>query len=402
MKLAHLLHRAAALAARRPGPVIAVTVVLALVGTALALRLQPDAGTDTLVGKGTDSYEATATFRERFGDDAVLVLVRGDLAKLVLTDDLGRLLGLEGCVSGNAPPGATPPGGPGGPCAQLARTKPVQVVFGPATFINESVRQLSDGFSQRLQQSQAQARAAADRARKQARDRGLGRAEADRRAKQAGDAVEAQFQREVLQLAVRYGLNGVPRLDDPDFVSTLVFDSTKPAGTPKRKFSYLFPTRGGATGRAALVTVRLRPDLSEPERTRAIDLVKAATRMDEWKLRNGGAYTVTGAPVVVSDLTESITGSIIALLIAALLVMAATLALVFSSRLRLLPLAVALVAAALTFGALSAAGASLTMASIAVLPVLIGLAVDYAIQLQSRISEERGDTSPELAAGPAA
>jgi uncharacterized protein len=33
-------------------------------------------------------------------------------------------------------------------------------------------------------------------------------------------------------------------------------------------------------------------------------------------------------------------------------------------------------------------GASLTMASIAVLPVLIGLAVDYAIQLQSRVQEE--------------
>ena len=77
-----------------------------------------------------------------------------------------------------------------------------------------------------------------------------------------------------------------------------------------------------------------------------------------------------------------------ALLVVALLVMAATLALVFRGRLRLLPLAIALAAAALTFGALSLAGASLTMASIAVLPVLIGLAVDYAIQLQSRVEEE--------------
>ena len=42
----------------------------------------------------------------------------------------------------------------------------------------------------------------------------------------------------------------------------------------------------------------------------------------------------------------------------------------------------------MTFGVLSALGASLTIASIAVLPVLIGLAVDYAIQLQSRIAEE--------------
>ena len=67
--------------------------------------------------------------------------------------------------------------------------------------------------------------------------------------------------------------------------------------------------------------------------------------------------------------------------------MAATLALVFRSRLRLLPLALALAAAAMTFGALSLAGGSLTMASIAVLPVLIGLAVDYAIQFQARFDE---------------
>ena len=74
--------------------------------------------------------------------------------------------------------------------------------------------------------------------------------------------------------------------------------------------------------------------------------------------------------------------------------MAATLALVFRARLRLLPLVVALAAAALTFGGLALAGASLTMASIAVLPVLIGLAVDYAIQLQSRVQEEERPGEP--------
>ena len=67
--------------------------------------------------------------------------------------------------------------------------------------------------------------------------------------------------------------------------------------------------------------------------------------------------------------------------------MALTLLLVFRSRLRLLPLAVALAAAALTFGLLGLVGGSLTMASIAVLPILIGLAVDYAIQFQARFDE---------------
>ena len=67
--------------------------------------------------------------------------------------------------------------------------------------------------------------------------------------------------------------------------------------------------------------------------------------------------------------------------------MALTLALVFRSRLRLLPLGVALAAAAIVFGLLGLVGGSLTMASIAVLPILIGLAVDYAIQLQARFDE---------------
>src|SRR5262249_26041754 len=44
-------------------------------------------------------------------------------------------------------------------------------------------------------------------------------------------------------------------------------------------------------------------------------------------------------------------------------------------------------------------GASLTMASIAVLPVLLGLAVDYAIQFQSRVTEAGGDVRAAAALG---
>ena len=152
---------------------------------------------------------------------------------------------------------------------------------------------------------------------------------------------------------------------------------------PKGRFAYIFPNKS-----SALIQVRFRPDLSEGQRDRAIDLVRRAVAMPDWKLPNGkGTYVVTGAPVVVSDLTKSISHSLIVLLVAALVVMAITLSLVFRARLRLLPLVVAVAAAGLTFGALSLTGASLTMASIAVLPVLIGLAVDYAIQLQARVQE---------------
>ena len=109
--------------------------------------------------------------------------------------------------------------------------------------------------------------------------------------------------------------------------------------------------------------------------------------MPMFHLAYGGTYTVSGVPVVTNDLASEITGSIGGLLVAAVLVMAATLLIVFRSRLRLLPLAVALAAVGITFGVTSLLGATLTMASIAVLPILIGLAVDYAIQFQSRVQE---------------
>jgi hypothetical protein len=173
---------------------------------------------------------------------------------------------------------------------------------------------------------------------------------------QAKQLVEAEFARNVIALALKYGIRSAPQLNDPSFVSKIVFDDTKGPGVPKGRFAYIFPNRN-----SALIQVRFRSDLSESERDRAIGLVRRAVAMPEWKLPNGkGTYVVTGAPVVVSDLTRSISHSLIALLIAALVVMALTLALVFRARLRLLPLVVALAAAGLTFGALSLAGASLT------------------------------------------
>ena len=107
--------------------------------------------------------------------------------------------------------------------------------------------------------------------------------------------------------------------------------------------------------------------------------------------------------MVVEGLASELSSSIVVLLVAALVVMTITLALIFGPPARLLPLAIALVAAALTFGLLAAFGGSLTMASIAVLPILIGLAVDYAIQFQARFNEARAEgSSPPRAAVEAA
>jgi uncharacterized protein len=394
----NLLARIAGWAVEQPAPVLAATVLVALVGAVAALRLEPEAGTDSLVDSGSDTFQATEDFKEEFGDDAVVVLVRGDLERLVLTEQLQTLLTLEGCLAGNFPSGETagniqsPPA-----CAELAGSKPAKVVYGPATFLNQSAEQANRLLQGQSEAAIAQAQAVARRAARRARRQGLTRAQQREAALAAGQEVLTQFEQQFLSLAIKYGQSGLPDINDPQFVSSVVFDSREP-GQPKSRFAYLFPSSD-----AALISVRLRPELSDSERGEAIDLIRDAVGEPAFELRDA-SYVVSGVPVVTDGLADEISNEILILLAVALAVMTITLALVFGPPLRLLPLAIALCAAAIVFGGLAAVGGSLTMAAVAVLPVLIGLAVDYAIQLHARFTEaaQSGSSPPRAAVEAAA
>ena len=388
--LARVLAAVMGAAARRPVVVGATVLTLALAGGLLALRLEPSAQTSTVVGTSTAGYAATQSLYERFGDDPVYVLVREPVTRVVLTNDLLSVLSLEGCISGRLPRGAVPAGGRSGPCSRLARTRPARVVFGPGTFLNTATDQIAQQLALALDGVNAAGARAGRAAQKLALAEGRTAAEATAIAKSARDLAEQRASAPLLKLALRYGITSTPRLDNPQFVNRLVFDSSRPAGTPKARFASIFPGPS-----AALIQVRLRSGLSEAQKRTAIADIAAATRMREFAL-SGGGYAITGAPAVIDDLAGTLSHAILILLLVAVAVMALTLLLVFRARLRLLPLVVALCATSLTFGAMSVAGVPLTMASIAVIPVLIGLAVDYAIQLQSRLEEAGGATSAAI------
>jgi hydrophobe/amphiphile efflux-3 (HAE3) family protein len=322
-----------------------------------ATQLPADAGTGTLVDTDTEAYRATQRAREVFGEEPVVVLAQGDLQRLILTANLGRLLRLEGCLSGMVPKGAEPIPGP---CAELAEMNPVQFAVGPATFLNDAVIQI------------------------------------DRQLRRLAARVPPDRLREfLLGVAARYGITSIPSIGNPDFLAAVAFDLRRKRNTPKPRLAYLFPN-----GHSAQIVVRLRPDLSEAERSRALELIRAAVfdvtprgacafkgKAEACFALHGGTYTVSGAPIVIEGVAAALKDALLVLLAVALLVMALTLLAVFRSRMRLLPLGVALAAAAITFGLLQLVGGSLTPASIGVLPILIGLVVDYAIQLQARFDE---------------
>jgi uncharacterized protein len=370
-------------ATRKPWLTLALAMTLALVGAALALELSPSASTSTFVSSSSPQYRATQRYYQSFGEEPVNVVVRGSLQQLLLSSDIDKLVGLEGCLSGNVPVSAlASEGGVRGPCGQLARAKAVKVVLGPGTFVNEAAEQIDEQLTSQTKQAEAQAHAAQRVVTRAALAQGHSAAEAQTLGAQASSITMKRFQEGIATLALQYGLTSKPSLENPEFVSTLVFDSSKPAGTPKQRFAYLFPNRN-----AALISVRMKPGLSEAARKHTIALIGQAVTMKQWRLTHGERYLVTGEPAVVSDLTSSISHSIALLGFAVVMVMAIALSLIFRGRPRLLPLGVALLASALTFGALSLISSSLTVAQVAVLPVLVGLAVDYAIQFQSRAEE---------------
>jgi uncharacterized protein len=379
------LERLVAGAARRPGRVLGLVAVVVLAAAALAVRLEPSAATDTLADRGSPAHAATQRLHARFGDEPVAVLVREDLARLLLTEDLNRLIGLEGCLSGVVPRGHAPAGGARSPCGRLARMRAVRAVYGPGTFLNAAVGEIQDRLAAAVRTRSAQAGRAAGAAQRLARAEGRPAAEQRRLGEAARRLVYARLASDLVAMNARYGLGltAAPRIDDPNLIYRIVFDPSRGARTPKARFASLFPS-----SRSALVSVRLEPGLSEDDRARAVALVRAATAMPRWRLGGGGSFVVTGAPVLADDLADALTGSILRLLGIGIAVMALVLAALFGGRARLLPLGVALAAVAVAFGGLALARAPLTLAAIAVLPVLLGLGVDYAIQYQARVREQ--------------
>ncbi|HET6832052.1 MAG TPA: MMPL family transporter [Solirubrobacterales bacterium] len=346
---------------RPAAAIVAVVSVVAIVAVIGGLRLSPDAGTDKLVDDDSPAFAGTERFRDRFGDDAIVILAEGDLRKLMLTGDIGRLLALETCLAGRAPSS----GDPSDVCDRIAALGATRVVFGPATFINEAAARSNEAILSQVRSLQDASPAEQERLLRQFLSSGLSPA------------------------AVLGGLS----IGNPQFVSSIVFDQSKPGAPPKSKFGYLFPS-----DRSALISIRLHPDVSSDDRREAIELIRTAVGESRFDL-NHGTYEISGIPVVAQGLADELGGQIAVLFAIALLVMAVVLTIVFGPPLRLLPLAIAVGAAGFAFGLLSLLGGSLTMASVAVLPVVIGLAVDYAIQLQARFREAAaGGRRPPAAA----
>jgi predicted RND superfamily exporter protein len=357
---------------RNAAAVVAVTAALGLAGLLLALGLSPSASSDKLSAGGA-AKDATAAHHRAFGDEPVVILVKGRLSRLLLMEDVQRLLGLEGCISGNLPANAKTLAPV---CREFANRKPVEVVYGPGTFINDAAGRILDRVGLQQAVIQRETERAARRAMRAAKAQGL-----DRQAQLgAADQARSFAASELIQrVQVRTGFDTVPALNNPRFVLQLVFAPTIAAEEPKPRFAYVFPGRD-----EGLIQARLRPDLSAAERSRAIDMIREAVASPVFDLRFG-SYVVAGDPVLRAGVADEMPNQAWILLIAAALLVGLALVLAFRARLRLMPLLLALVVVGVLFGLARLVGVSLTLGTVALLPVMVGLSAALAALFQERV-----------------
>jgi uncharacterized protein len=170
-------------------------------------------------------------------------------------------------------------------------------------------------------------------------------------------------------------------LDNPDWVRFLLFDNAGQVRTSLRSF---FPDASHAQ-----MVVRLVGNADVEGEGAGADAVVQAMAGRQWEGTAGQVRTVTtGAPVLLQDINDYLKGGFLSLGGLAVAVMIGILLAGFAVRWRLLPLAVVLIGTVWAFGLAGFFGISLSVITIAGLPVLLGVGIDFAIQLHSRVEEE--------------
>jgi hydrophobe/amphiphile efflux-3 (HAE3) family protein len=180
---------------------------------------------------------------------------------------------------------------------------------------------------------------------------------------------------------------GPQTYDNPRWLDFLLLDNQ---GNIREAIRPFFPSPPGTAPTAANATraqmiVRLDGNQSTQEEGATTVAVKDAVGRTSFE---GFTTSTTGAPALLKDINDYLMNGMALLGGIALLVMVVVLFGAFRVRWRLIPLVTMAIGVGWTFGLLGYAGFKLSIVTIAGLPILIGLGVEFAIQVHNRIEEE--------------
>ncbi len=166
-------------------------------------------------------------------------------------------------------------------------------------------------------------------------------------------------------------------LDNPNWVKFLLFDNQ---GNIRKALLPFFPD-----AHHALIITRLVGNASIVEEGRGSDWTTARTAN---LTIPHATVTTAGAAALLKEINDYLQGGMLTLGAIAVAIMVLILLVLFDVRWRLLPLGIVIIGVIWAFGLVGYLGLPLTLVTISGLPVMLGIGIDYAIQMHARVEEE--------------
>jgi hydrophobe/amphiphile efflux-3 (HAE3) family protein len=346
---------------RHPALLVAATMCGALVLAFGIARLHFETGQDTLLDPGSKISRDNARFQAPFGGDPLLILFEtppggATIDQLFTPSNRTTLTHLD---------------------SDLNATGHFQSIISPLLILEFARTQIEQRMvSQPAKLADDETKAAAA-ARSSSAARGESLAQQDAAAAAAKQELDDAFNRTYGADAKRFIEVGDRSLENPKFVHFVLYGAD---GKLRPEIQGIFPD-----DHHALMVARLKGNLSIDEGAQIAGDVKVG--MGRYPL-DGVAPLVSGPPLLIKEINDKMRSALVLMAVFAVAIMVAVLFVIFRARWRLLSLPAVLVGCVSAFGLMGFVGIPLTMVTISGLPILIGLGVDFAIQIHSRIEEE--------------
>ncbi|HAT54431.1 MAG TPA: hydrogenase expression protein HypA [Lactobacillus sp.] len=364
-------------------------------------KVQMDMGNDVFVNTKSQVYKDTETYQKNFGGDSAYILLSGQRDKLVSHETMQKINALDHRLnkvdnvrgttnivnvlnstlkSGNATQAAT--------SMSSGQSSQVKLM---SSLSAKQKQQLQTTLGQLLtaqQQQQVQKYTLTILTPTQKQALAANPAAASQMASQLNVKQQQQIQAytmSLLTVSQRQQLSGqimaqIPRVEkmSTPLLQSLIFSDN---GKVPATMQQLLPK----DGRHVLFVVNTSDKTDMGTYVKMTRDINKAIR--ETNFQNGVKVRLAGSPAITSQVQTQVTRAMMTMLGLAVVVMIVVLSLIFRVRRRLFPLLFVAVSLIWTFGFMGWTGISLTLATMATLPIIIGLGTDFGVQFQNRYEE---------------
>ncbi|MGX1195902.1 efflux RND transporter permease subunit [Metabacillus sp. SLBN-84] len=332
--------------------IIWVLLATVLVGFG-ASKIKVDLGQETMISHDDPIYKATEEYQDKFGSDTLFILLSEKEGSLLNDSTIKKISGLQ---------------------QELKGIEEIQTTFSYVNLLENSVEEATT----MKVTAEENLKDAVSKAMKEAAEKGASPLEQQETAKR----VQAQY---FSAMKEKYGTQfeelqkmGEPGLDNPAFVQGVIYNQD---GKLRDELTKLMPQNG----EHAMIIMKIKGGIPYSEFPALVK--KVENNVSDASLE-GIESKVSGTPKIYGAIYNSMVSDMSLMLGLSVVLMAIILFVIFPVKWRLLSLPVVLISLVWTVGIMGYLGVPMSMVTMAILPILIGLGTDFAIQFHNRYDEE--------------